>query len=77
MLKAIIDGHLTPAKKKELRHDLKNHLSVIIAFAQLLHRELPNLPHEKAIELIQKIEERAQKIVKEIDVNLADEVSSE
>ncbi len=61
----------------EVRHQVKNDMSVIIGFTQLLQIEIERTcgkteSVEKLLQQLKIIHQRARKVVEEIDVNLAD-----
>lgn len=61
----------------QVRHQVKNDMSVIIGFAQLLEVEIKKSCGESEytdtlLQKLRTIDQRAKKVVREIDVNLAD-----
>lgn len=58
------DITLEDSTVKNFRHDIKNDVSVILAFTEILKLN----PHDaKAPELLEKIEKRARKIIQTVD----------
>lgn len=61
-----------------VRHMVKNHMSVIIAFSQLLEQDLHKQSIDQSVMLshVAKISTRAKKMVEEIDQVLSEETAS-
>lgn len=63
----------------DVRHTVKNHMSVVLAFAQLLQIELSkkNPDPKLAIEYLEKVDKRAKQTVEEIDKDLSEQKAIE
>lgn len=61
-----------------VRHMVKNHMSVVIAFSQLLEQELEkkSIDRDAARAHLLRVSDRAKKLVEEIDTTLSEEVAS-
>lgn len=68
MSKDITQIELDVERLRDLRHAVKNDISVIIAFAQLVKLK-PN--DQKTAEYLSKIEQRAQSILQTIEEHLS------
>jgi|GEM_PF-2538918 len=63
---------------RDIRHTLKNHLSVILAFNQLIQVEIEknHIVTDQLKEYAQKVEQRAKKMVSEIDDQLNEQLAN-
>jgi hypothetical protein len=62
----------------EVRHGIKNHMSVVLAFTQLIEVELAKLKGDKSTieSYLEKISKRAHKVVDQVDIDLSEDVAT-